>query len=181
MKNIKAILKFIFTIIFLSSFIHKDRIEIPTSYILVFQNDEIIKLNNSKRSLIKSYSNDILKGRRKLKSAKIHFATGETFSLKNNGREWTEINIKNDQNNIKIPDSKIKKIPEIHLETITLTWNGNYKNSSNANYFYINFNIGKTKKFSEYPEMHITFSKNKFSKITVENQIAQNTKQTKDF
>jgi len=181
MRKIKSILTLIFALNFLTAFAHKDRIERPTTYQFVFQNQDTIKLSNPSDSLLKSYSDDIVSGKRKLQSAKLLFATGEIMTFKNNGTNWTEIIIADDNKVITIPDTTIKKISEIHFATIALLWNGNDKQAFNSSYFYVRFDIGTVKDFNKYPELNLSFSGQKFSKAIVWRQISENSKQWKDF
>lgn len=182
MRHLKTILTIVvFGLTISNAFAHKDRIERPTTYQFVFQNQDTIKLSNPSDSLLKSYSNDIVNGKRKLQSAQLLFATGETMTFKNNGTNWTEINIADSKKVITIPDSTIKKISEIHFATIALLWDGNDKNAFSASYFYVRFDTGTEKNFNKYPELNLSFSEQKFSKAIVWRQITDNSKQWSDF
>lgn len=181
MRKTKYILTLIFALNFLTGFALKDRIERPTTYQFVFQNQDTIKLSNPSDSLLQTYSNDIVNRKRKLQSVKLLFATGETMTFKTNGTNWTEIKIADGNKVITIPDTTIKKISEIHFATIALLWNGNDKQAFNASYFYVRFEIGTVKDFNKYPELNLSFSRQKFSKAIVWRQISGNSKQWKDF
>jgi hypothetical protein len=181
MRKIKAILTLIFVLYFLDAFAHKDRIERPTTYQFVFQNQDTIKLSNPSNSLLKSYSDSIVNGKRKLQSAKLSFATGETLTLKNDGKNWTEIKIADGKKVITIPDSIIKKISKIHFATIALLWDGNDKQAFSASYFYLQFDIGTLKAFNKYPYLQLSFSEKTFRKAIIWRQISENSKQWTDY
>ena len=181
MRKIKTISTLIFALNFFVAFAHQDRIERPTTYQFVFQNQDTIKLNSPSDSVLKSFSDDIVNGKRKLESAELLFATGETITFKNDRKNWTEIKIADGKKVITIPDTTIKKISEIHFATIALLWDGNDKQAFSASYFYVRFGIGTSKNFNKYPELNLSFSGQKFSKAIVWRQISDNSKQWKDF
>ena len=181
MRKIKTILTLIFALNFFVAFAHKDRIERPTTYLFVFQNQDTIKLSNPSDSLLKSYSDDIVTGKRKLKSVELLFATGERMTFTNDGKNWMEIKIADSKKVITIPDTTIKKISEIHFATVALLWNGNDKQAFSSSYFYIRFDLGTEKSYNKYPELHLSFSGQKFSKSIIWQQISENSKQWTDF
>lgn len=181
MRKIKTILTVIFSLIISVAFAHKDRIERPKSYQFVFQNNDTIRLDNPNDSILQVYSNDIVTGKKKLKSAELFFATGETMTLKNDGKKWTEIKISDGKKEISIPDNTIDKIPEIHIATIALLWNGNDKQAFNASYFYTQFDIGTEKAFDKLPYLQLSFSEKIFQKVIIWRQISENSKQWKDY
>ncbi len=181
MKKNKIILTLIFVLNFFVAFTHKDRIERPKNYQFVFQNQDTIKLSNPSDSLLKSYSDDIVNGKRQLKSAELLFSTSEKMTFTNDGKNWTEITIADGKKMISIPDTTIIKISEIHFETVALLWNGNDKQAFSASYFYIRFDIGKEKAFDKYPELILSFSGLKFFKSIIWRQISENSKQRTDF
>lgn len=181
LKKIKFILTLIFALNFLTVFAHKDRIERPTTFLFVFQNQDTFKLNNPSDSLLKSFSEDIVNGKRKLQSAELFFETGEKMTFKNNGTSWTEIKITDGKKVIAIPETTIKKISEIHFATIALLWNGNDKQAFSASYFNVRFDIGKIKDFNKYPELNLSFTGQKFSNANIWRQINLNSMQRKAF
>ena len=181
MRKITTILTLIFALNFFVAFAHKDRIERPTTYQFVFQNKDTIKLSNPSDSLLKSFSDHIVNGKRKLQSAELFFATGETMTFKNDGKKWTDIKITDGKKVISIPDTTIEKISEIHFASIALLWDGNDKQAFSASYFYIRFDIGIEKAFDKYPELNFSFSDQKFSKSIVWKQISENSKQWTDY
>jgi len=181
MRKIKTILTLIFVLNFFVAFAHKDRIERPIAYQFVFQNQDTINLSNPSDFLLKSYSDDIVNGKRKLQSAKLLFATGETVTFKNDGKNWTDIKIAYDKKVITIPDTTIKKISEIHFATVALLWNGNDKQAFSSSYFSIRFDIGTEKSFDKYPELNLSFAGQKFSKSIIWRQVSENSKQWTDF
>ena len=75
----------------------------------------------------------------------------------------------------------LKKIPKINFETIALLWNGNYKNSFTANYFYLQFDIGSEKTFDKLPYLKLIFADNEFSNAEIYRQTDWNTTQIEDF
>ena len=171
----------VFGLNFLVTFAHKDRIERPNAYQFVFQNQDTIRLENPSDSVLKAYSQDIINSKRKLVSAKLLFATGETMTFKYDGKKWTEIKITDGKKVINIPDTTIVKISEIHFSTIALLWNGNVKQAFSASYFYIRFDIGVEKTFDKYPELNLSFSGQQFSKSIIWRQISENSKQWTNF
>ena len=181
MRKIKVILTLIFALNFYVAFAHKDRIERPKPYQFVFQNQDTINLSNPSDSLLKSYSDDIVNGKRKLQSAKLLFATGETMTFKNDGKNWTEIKIADGKKVITIPDTTIKKILEIHFATVALLWNGNDKQAFSASYFYIQFDIGSEKSFDKFPYLQLSFSEKTFNKAIIWRQVSENSKQWSDY
>ena len=181
MRKIKTILTLICALNFFVAFAHKDRIERPISYQFVFQNQDTIKLSNPSDSVLKSFSDDIVNGKKKLQSAELLFATGETLTFKNNGNNWTEIKIAYGKKVIIIPDTTIKKISEIHLATVALLWNGNDKQAFSASYFYIQLDIGTETSFDKFPYLQLSFSEKIFNKAIIWRQISENSKQWTDF
>lgn len=181
MRKTKTILILIFAFNFLVAFGHKDRIERPTTYLFVFLNQDTIKLSNPSDSVLKVYSNDIVNGKRKLQSAGLLFATGETMTFKNDGKNWTEIKIADGKKVIPVPDTTIKKIMEIHFATIALLWDGKDKRALSANYFYIRFDIGTEKSFGKYPYLQLSFFEKIYMKAIVWRQVSENSKQWTDF
>lgn len=165
----------------MTSFAHKDRIERPSMYRFVFQNQDTIIFSTHSDSLLKSYSDDMVNGKRTLQSANLFFSTGEIITFITNGTNWTEINITDGKNVISIPDSTIKKISEIHFATVALLWDGNEKQAFTSSYFYVCFDIGTFKDFNKYSELNLNFTGQKFSKAIVWRQISENSKQWKDF
>ena len=181
MRKFKTILTLIFAFNFLAAFVHKDRIERPTTYQFVFQNQDTIKLNRPSDSLLKAYSDDIVNGKRKLLSAELLFATGETLTFKTEGKKWTEIKIADGKNAISISSKTIEEVSEIHFATIALLWDGNDKRAFSANYFYIQFDVGTEKSFTKYPYLQLSFSDKKYAKTIIWRQISENSKQWTDF
>lgn len=176
-----VLLSFLFAFNFSVAFAHKDRIERPKTYQFIFQDKDTVKLDNPSDATLKIYNDDIVNGNRKLMNVQLLFATGETISMKNNGTEWTEMNITNGKKVISIPYATIKKIPQIHFMTIGLLWNGDYKRSFEANYFYIRFDIGKEKSFDQYPNLELNFSDRKYKSAEIWRQVSENAKQESNF
>lgn len=160
---------------------HKDRIEFPKSYIFIFKDNKSVNVNNSKDTLLKVYSKDILNKKQKIKMCEIYFSKGEKLILESNGKIWFQISIKIGNKNLFVPINILKKIPKINLETISLLWNGNYKNTFTANYFYLKFDIGNKKTFDKLPYLKLIFENNKFSYAEIYRQTDWNTIQIEDF
>lgn len=160
---------------------HKDRIEFPKSYIFIFKDNKSLKVTNSKDPMLKVYSKDILNKNQKIKMYEIYFSSGEKLTLESNGKKWTQIYITHNNKKLVIPNYILKKIPKINFETIALLWNGNYKNSFNSNYFYLQFDIGSEKTFDKLPYLKLIFADNEFSNAEIYQQTDWNTTQIKDF
>ena len=116
-----------------------------------------------------------------MKHSELLFSTGEKLVFKKNKSNWIEIKISDNNKTIIIPRSVIEKISDIHLSTVSLVWNGAYKNAFSANYFYIQFNIDKKTSFGQYPYLQLNFSGKKYLKTIIWRQISENSKQWKDF
>jgi hypothetical protein len=174
-------LTLVFALSFFVAVAHKDRIERPIMYQFIFQNQDTIKLSNPSDSLLKSYNDEIVNGKRKLKSAELLFATGERMTLTNDGKNWSEIIITDGKKVISIPDTTIKKISEIHFATVALLWDGNDEKAFGASYFYILFYTGTEKSFGKYPELNLSFSGQKLSGAIIWRQINETSKQWTDF
>ena len=159
---------------------HKDRIEKPKTYRLTFQDGQSVTLDNTDKSLT-TYCNDIVNGKRKLIKAELTFSTGETLTIEGNGSKWTRIQIADNRNTLHVPDLTIEKIPMIHFQTIALLWDGRDVKAFKASYFYIRLDIGNEKAFNGYPELHLSFSDNKFAKSEVWRQTSENSKQRGDL
>jgi hypothetical protein len=177
----KTILTVIFALHIFVAFAYKDRIERPKSYQFVFQNNDTIRLDNPSDSLLKAYNNDIVTGKKKLKIAELFFATGETITLMNDGKKWTEIKITDGKKEVSVPYLTIDKIPEIHIATIALLWDGNDKQAFNASYFHIQFDIGTEISYDKLPYLQLSFSDKKFKKVIVWRQISENSKQRSEY
>lgn len=163
------------------SFAHKDRIEKPRIYLFIFHNQDTIKLNNPSDSLLTAFNDDILRGKKKLIQADLFFDTGERMTFHSNGTHWTSIKISDGKNQISIPDTVAKKIPEIQFSSVALLWGDSDKKAFSSSYFHIRFYIGTEKAFDKYPELQLFFSKQQFSKSTIWRQINENTRQWSYF
>jgi len=177
---IKPLTILTFILAWTSVYAHKDRIEKPKTYRLTFQDGHNVTLHNTDNSLT-TYCNDIVNGKRKLIKAELIFSTGETLTFEGNGSKWTSIHIADNKNKIYVPDLTIEKIPVIHFQTIALLWDGRDEKAFKASYFYISFDIGNEKAFNEYPELHLSFSDNKYVNSEVWRQTSENSKQRGDL
>jgi len=160
---------------------HKDRIEKPKTYKFTFLEGQAIVLDNSNDSTLTTYCNDFVNGKRKLIRAELIFSTGEILTFEGNGDKWTKIQISDAKKEFMVPEPTIKKIPVVHFATIALLWDGRDDKAFKASYFYIQFDIGTVKSFSEYPELNLSFSGNEFSNATVWRQTSENSRQWADF
>jgi hypothetical protein len=158
----------------------KDRIEKPKTYRLTFQDGQNVILDNTDNSLT-AYCNDIVNGKRKLIKAELNFSAGETLTFEGNGSKWTGIQIADDKNKISVPALTVEKLPVIHFQTVTLLWDGRDEKAFEASYFYILLNIGHEKKFNEYPELHLSFSDNRFVESEVWRPTSETSKQRGDL
>jgi uncharacterized protein YccT (UPF0319 family) len=163
------------------AFAHKDRIERPKTYQFIFHDKDTIKLNNPSEAILKKYNEDIISGKRKLLNVLLLFATGEVINMKNNGKEWTEMNISNGTIAIDVPNAILKKISQIHFTTIALLWNSDNDKSFDSNYFYIQFDIGREKSFNHYPYLELNFTNSKYKKAEIWRQVSDKAKQRSDF
>lgn len=174
-----TILTFIFA--WTTASAHKDRIEKPKTYRFTFLDGQTITLNNASSSTLTTYCKDIVDGKRNLLKAELTFSTGETLTLEGNGDKWTMIQISDGKREIRIPELTIRKIPVIHFQTIALLWDGRDEKAFKASYFYIRFDIGSEKSFKKYPELHLSFSENEFTKSEVWRPTTENTTQRTDW
>jgi len=181
MRKIRIILTLVFALNFFFAFAHKDRIERPTTFRFVFQNQDVITLDNPSDSVLKVYSSEIVSGKRKLETVELLFSTGETLIFKNNGKKWTEINILYGKKIVSIPNTTIEKISEIHLATVALLWDGNYEKAFIASYFYIRFEVGTEKSFDKYPYLELFFRNKTFEKAKITRQTSERSYQWTDF
>ena len=177
---IKTLIILTFILAWTSVSAHKDRIEKPKTYKLTFQDGQTVTLDYTDNSLT-TYCNDIVKGKRKLIKAELIFSTGEALTFEGNGSRWTSIQITDNKNKISVPRLTIERIPVIHFQTIALLWDGQDEKAFKASYFYIRFNIGNEKKFNEYPELHLSFSDDRFVKSEVWRPTSENSKQRGDL
>lgn len=172
-----------FVLLFSLSFVyaHKDRIEKPKIYRFIFQGNDTINLSNPNDSLLKVYCDQIINHKKYLIEVQLTFNTKEklNFNYKNNKLET--IRIFNKDVVFIVPKETINKISEINFQTLAFLWDGNYKSAFEANYFYIQFDIGTEKSFDKLPYVQLFFSGKKFSKSIIWRQISENTKQWEDF
>lgn len=170
----------IFIFAMTTAFAHKDRIEKPKSYRFTFLGGQTIILDNTNASLT-TYCNDITNGKRKLLTAELTFGTGEVLTFESDGDKWKGIKISYGKRQFIIPELTIKKIPAVHFATVALLWDGLDERAFSASYFYIEFDIGVEKSFNVYPQLHLSFSGNEFSKSIVWKQVSRNSKQWTEF
>lgn len=157
----KSILIFIFLFGHLTFYANKDRMSKPISFKFIYANNEIINLINPTELEVTKYSDEIIKHEKNLIEAKIVFDTGEELTFKYNGTNWTSITIKYKRKIIYIPNKIIEKIPEVNFQSIFLVWSNEKKKAFKANYFIIEFDIGKEK--GKLTNLQISFDKRKYS------------------
>jgi uncharacterized protein YxeA len=179
MKQILIILTSILTFATSNIYAHKERIERPTEYIFIFQNNDTIIVKSQNDSLLQSINLDIVNHRRELKETKLRFETGDEIMFEYKNAKVTSIRIENDNTKIVVPKETIEKITEVHFLTVSLLWDGNYEKAFEASYFYIQFDMGTEKSYDKYPYVQLSFSDNEFSKSIIWRQINENSKQWK--
>jgi hypothetical protein len=146
---------------------HKDRIERPTTMKFLFENGAHVNLTNADKSEIESYSKDILKGNRILRTAELKFATGETIIFTYEHSVLASITITAGKKEAIVPKTTIDKIKDICFNTIALLWDGREQKAFSSSYFYIQFNVGKSALFNSYPYIELFFEKGGFSRAKI--------------
>jgi hypothetical protein len=178
MKFILAILFFTYSLV---SPGHKDRISRPKTFIFILKNMDTVKIDGADKDKISKYSAEIIDKKVDLISSEIIFQGGERAVFKRISDKWTNISLIDGKKRVTVPDMTLNKIPEIHFETVTLLWNGTYKNPFSADYFYLRFDIGKEKAFNEYPQLELFFADSKYTRGNLTRPIDENTSQDSGF
>lgn len=181
MRQIELIILTILIFATSNVFAHKDRIERPTRIQFVFDNQDTVNLTDKDDSEIKSYSQEIVDGKRKLTMAQLTFDTGETATFEYENSRLSRIKIASDKKNTTVPKETIEKIKEIHFQTIVLLWDGRDKKAFSASYYYIQFDIGTVKSYNDYPYVQLFFKKQIFSKAIIWTPISERSKQCTDL
>lgn len=148
---------------------NKDRIELPTSYSFIFQNGDTILIQNPRDSAFEKLSTDIAKGKRRLFEANLSFRTGEIIHVKYDSFKLTDFTLANKKETINIPDSVLRQLGPIHYSSLSLLWDGDERNSWNAKYAHLLFDVGNTIIDNKYPSVYLNIQNNQFSFVYLEN------------
>jgi len=89
---------------------HKDRIEKTRTYRFTFLDGQTVAFDNTDKSALTTYNNEVVNGKRKLIMVKLTFRTGEVLTFEGNGIKWTKIQIADGKNQICIHTLTIEKI-----------------------------------------------------------------------
>jgi len=173
---------FIFTaILMLCSFSpeHKDRIEKPTSFEFTFENNTKVLIVSEQVRRLKTYNDNIVTHKLKLKSANVSFKTGEKISFTHDGKNWKAITITDQKRQMSVSKKILNKIAEIDFTTLSLSWPGEAEKAFDSKYLYIRCGVGTKKTFDKLPTLQLSFTRHKFSGAEIWTQVDENTTQGK--
>lgn len=186
MKKIKSVLALFFILNFANIYANKDRIETPQSFIFIFDNKEVVNLKSTD-SRLKKYCDEIVSRKRKIIEVQLRYKTGEIITARYDGKNWNSLKISYKDKEINVPRNILKKITQIHFSTLNLIWSSDSEIAFKSSYFFMEFEIGTVKYFNKLPSLNMFFEKsmflgdNKFSKCTLQKQVAENATQSFDF
>lgn len=101
-----------------------------------------------------------------------------TFSLTDtHDPQVTEIRIHVGAHDYLVPPNECAKLRDIHFQTVKFVFNSSYHSAEEANYFYLEFDMGapRTKSFGEYPSVEVMFRDREFREITINRKIGADT------
>jgi hypothetical protein len=162
------------------SFIHKDRVSLAKSIILVYDKPDTVRLKPSDELKLKMHSEELFVSKQ-LCHACIVFESNETLSIDRKNGKWISMKVSDGKNEAFVPDKTLAKITQINFETIGLLWNGENSQAFAASYFYITFEIDTQEYFGKRKELQLLFTKNTFKRATLTEQIAENSEQDSEF
>lgn len=136
---------------------------------------------NATDSKLESLCHEIVNGKRKLIEAQLTYKTGEIITAKYDGKNWTSLKISYKGTAINVPGKTLKKITEIHFQTLDLVWSSANEVAFNSSYFFIKFEMGTAKHFNTLPTLNINFKHRKFSNCVIWKAVEENSTQWSDF
>ncbi|TDW51349.1 hypothetical protein EV144_10121 [Flavobacterium sp. 270] len=178
-KYIRQVLIILTLFSFVIVYAHKDRIEIPQSFVFTLKSKEVIRFNSSDSKLEK-FCEDIVSKKVELSEVQLYYKTGEVVTVQSDGVNWTLLKITFRGKSLYVPENKIKKISEIHFSTLNLFWSGE-SNAFNSHYLCLRFYIGTKRSFDVFPNLELHFENRKFSKAEVWVQTSENSRHGKAF
>lgn len=96
----------------------------------------------------------------------VRFSNGESAAFAISKGSIASITLHVGKSDCAVPQNECSKIHDVHFESVTLYWNGVYRNAAAADYFYIGFDLGPEteRKFGELPRVRLIFRNGKFAR-----------------
>jgi len=107
----------------------------------------------------------------------MRFESGESVTFTVSDSTVKALTIRIGKSVHSVPQSECAKLHDIRFDSIMLLWNGSYKTSGAADYFYLDFDMGLdiARSFGQLPRVRLLFRNGKFSKASVKKRIAEDT------
>ncbi|HTY87410.1 MAG TPA: hypothetical protein VMB80_08090 [Candidatus Acidoferrum sp.] len=105
----------------------------------------------------------------------VSFKTGERVIFAVSNTAITAITVRVGTNDHTVPPGECAKLQDVHFETVTLLWNGSYTSAAEADYFYLQFDMGaaNAKVFDELPRVQLMFRGAKYERATITKKVGK--------
>ncbi len=118
-----------------------------------------------------------------VESLTVRFQSGESVTFTILNATVTAMSIRIGKSAYSVPRSVCAKLHDIRFTSVMFGWDGSYKTSATADYFYIYFDMGleTAKRFGQLPQVWIMFNGGKFQTAYVRKMIAKGESQGFDL
>jgi hypothetical protein len=105
----------------------------------------------------------------------VDFKTGERVAFSISDASVSAIALRIGTADFSVPEKECAKLRDIRFDTVSLVWNGSFASAAKADYFSLEFEMGKenARAFGELPRVRLMFRDGKFTGSAVTKKIGQ--------